>query len=1130
VSEIGTDHALACLLSIINQKGLLGYAFGAYYSGKNMMKGNNSKKIRVRLLAALCLLIAPTLRGSALAIDPQKAITQYKLDSWTSENGLPEDTVETIVQTRDGYLWLGTPDGLARFDGTQFTVFNRGNTNEIKNDYVMALLEDREGSLWIGTFGGGLNRFKDGKFTVFTTKGGLSNDQVRSIYEDREGSLWIGTDGGGLNRFKDGKFTAFTTKDGLSNNRVRPICEDKEGSLWIGIFGAGLNRFKDGKFTAFTTKDGLSKNMVRSIYEDREGNLWIGTFGGGLNRFKDGKFTAFTTKDGLSNDSILSIYEDKEGSLWIGTDGGGLNRFKDGKFTAFTTKDGLSNDSVLSIYEDQEGSLWIGTFGGGVNRLKNGKFTVFTTKEGLSNDLVRPIYEDRGGNLWIGTDGGGLNRFKDGKFTVFTTKDGLSNDRLRSIGEDKEGSLWIGTFGGGLNRRKDGKFTVFTTKDGLSNDYVLAIYGDREGSLWVGTLGRGLNRFKDGKFTVFTTKDGLSNDLVRSIHEDREGNLWIGTLGGGLNRFKDGKFTAFTTREGLSNDSVLSIYEDQEGSLWIGTFGGGLNRFKDGKFTAFSTKDGLFNDSIYAILEDNQKNLWMSCSKGIFRVSKQELSDFAEAKISSISCTSYTTVDGLKTNECNGGSQYAGWKTRDGKLWFPTIKGVAVINPNNMGVNALAPPVVIEQVIIDGKQVSLTEGIKAPPGKGALEFHFTGLSLLIPEKVRFRYKLEGFDKDWIDAGTARMAHYTNLPPGVYRFKVVACNNDGLWNETGASLEFYLQPHFYQTYWFYGLSALAVMFLGFGLYRLRVRQLCRRTEDLEVIVDERTSELKTSQERVLKLEKQATEQQMAGGFAHELRNALAGSKLILDQALALDGLKPHVSLNLANCRGLKEIYVGLKGKLPEHDTQVVLGQMQTIFANEERLDEVMQLVRKATSRGLNITQQIMDYSKMGQQQPGQQSVDLHNLIVSIVNESREEFSSQGVVIEYKSEHQLLTVIGDETHFYSIIKNIILNARDALMDPSLKDRKDRRIEITTALEGGFACSVVIADNGIGIPQENLQKVFEPFFSTKPATGTGLGLGMVKKMVSLYNGSIDVRSEAGKGTTVTISLPLSQQAATL
>jgi signal transduction histidine kinase len=291
--------------------------------------------------------------------------------------------------------------------------------------------------------------------------------------------------------------------------------------------------------------------------------------------------------------------------------------------------------------------------------------------------------------------------------------------------------------------------------------------------------------------------------------------------------------------------------------------------------------------------------------------------------------------------------------------------------------------------------------------------------------------------------------------------------------------------------------------------------------LEKVVEQRTEELKNSQEKVLKLEKQATEQQMAGGFAHEMRNALAGSKLILDQALALDGPEPRVSLTLANCRSLKEIYLGLKDKLPEENTRVVLGKMQTIFANEERLDEVMQLVRKATNRGLNITKQIMDYSRIGQQQPGRQSVDLNGLIQSIVNESQEEFSGQGVVLEYKPTFQPVCITGDETHFYSIITNILINARDALTDPTVADREDRRIEITAVLEGG-TCSVITVDNGIGIPEENLHQIFEPFFSTKPATGTGLGLGMVKKMLSIYNGRIDVSSKARKGTTVTISLP--------
>ena len=385
--------------------------------------------------------------------------------------------------------------------------------------------------------------------------------------------------------------------------------------------------------------------------------------------------------------------------------------------------------------------------------------------------------------------------------------------------------------------------------------------------------------------------------------------------------------------------------------------------------------------------------------------------------------------------------------------------------------------------------------------------------------MKFKYRLEGFDKGWVEAGTRREAHYTNLPPGKYRFHVIACNNDGIWNETGAIFEFYLKPHFYQTNWFYAVCVLIVILCGLGLYRLRVAQLRQRTQELEIVVEQRTEELKSSQEKVVKLEKQATEQLMAGGFAHEMRNALAGSKLILDQALALDTPEPQSSLSLANCRNLKEIYLDVKDKLPADDTEVVLSKMRTIFANEERLNEVMQLVQKATSRGLNITQQIMDYSRIGEQRQAQEHVDLKKIILSVVNESKDEFSGQNVILEYIPSVNQASVIGDEQHLYSIVKNLILNARDALIDPSLNGR-ERRIQITAEFNGD-TCTVMVADNGVGIPKGNLARIFEPFFSTKPATGTGLGLGIVKKMVSLCDGSINVSSEVGKGTSVTVSL---------
>jgi ligand-binding sensor domain-containing protein/signal transduction histidine kinase len=1115
------------------------------------------KKNATRLVALFLLV---QLAGEmANAVVPEKAITQYNQVVWTAANGLPQNSISSIIQTRDGYLWLGTEEGLVRFDGRSFTVFDKSNNKVLGNNSIESLLESRDGSLWIGTNGGGLSRYKDGIFTTYTSQNGLSENYIGLIYEGRDGSVWISTNGdvGGLNRFKDGEFTSFNHKDGLPNQRIRALVEDDQGGIWIGT-KTGLARFEKGQFASFNEKDGLPGDQVNTIYQDKQGILWIGTDKGlgklqggkfitqrqsspirticegadgsiwvgtyydGLDRFRDGVTTTFKTQDGLPSNVIMRVQTDREGSLWVTTDAG-IARFRDERFTKYTKQEGLPSTRINRVFEDREGNLWIGTMDSGLIALRDGKVTAFGTPEGLSADFVWCVYEGHDGSIWIGTEEGGINRFKDGKLTHLTMA-GLPSNSISSVYESNDRSLWIGTRDRiSLNQLKNGKLRTYTALDGLAAGEIATMLEDHSGNLWVGTSD-GLSRFKDGKFITYSSKEGLLSNKVRAIHESPDGSLWIGTFGGGLNRFDGRGFTAYTTKEGLSTNNVISIYEDRNGVLWIGTSNGGLNRYKDGKFTPYTTDEGLFNDTVFSIVEDDSGYLWMSCNKGIFQVSKQELNDYAEGKIRRITSTSYGAADGMRSGECNGRFNPSVSRTKDGRLWFPTVKGLAMIDPNHLIHNAVVPPVVIEQVLYDKKLVSAKYDDKLPPGRGELEFHFTALSFVCPEQMRFKYKLEGLDSEWTDPGLQRAARYTNLPPGRYRFRVLASNNDGVWNEVGATFDFDLQAHFYQSKWFYALCVLAIILLVFGLYGVRMHQLRRRTRDLERVVDQRTGELKVEQQKVLKLEKLATEQQMAGGFAHEMRNALAGSKLLLDQALALDGPEPRVSLNLANCRGLKEIYLELKDDLPEKTTQVILGKMQKIFANEERLTEVMQLVRKATGRGLNITQQIMDYSKVGKQQPGQQSVDLHNLIFAVVNESREEFNSQGVVIAYEPGDQLLTLTGDETHFYSIIKNIVLNARDALIDPAVNDRENRRIEITTALAGGD-CSVVVADNGIGIPPENLKKVFEPFFSTKPATGTGLGLGMVKKMVALYNGNVEVSSHGGKGTSITISLPVSQ-----
>lgn len=1025
-----------------------------------------------RCLALALLLFVYSWDQPALALDPRKAISQYIFNSWTSDDGLPQNTVMAIAQTSDGYLWLGTEEGLARFDGVRFTIFDLSNTPEIKNNVILALYVDKEDNLWIGT-NDGINRYRQGRFTSFTTRDGLSNNIVRGFYEDKNGTLWIATDGGGLNAFKNGKFTSYTTKDGLSGNKVMTVYGDSEGSLWIGTYeGAGLSKFKDGKFTTFSKKDGLSDHTVWTINEDRESNLWIGTERG-LNKFSNGKFTRFHSTDGLSSDIVKRVYEDLDGNLWIATFGGGLNRFREGTFTSFTMKDGLSNNIIRTIYEDKEGSLWIGTDGGGLNQVRDGKFTSFTTKEHLSDDQATAIFEDKYGSLWIGTFGRGLNRIDNGKVTTFNKNDGLSNDFIYSIGEDGEGNLWVGTYGGGLNRFRDGMFPSFTIEQGLSNNYALSITKDKQGSLWIGTSHGELNRFRNGKFTSFVVDEGRSN--VMAIYEDRQSRLWVGTTYG-LNIFSNGQFAPVTPRTGSVSEVVRAVYEDRDGTLWIAG-DRGLSRFKDEKLTFFDLKTGLLNSSAFAIVEDDSNNLWLTSHKGIVRVSRKQLNDFADGQTDSITPEVYSTADGLRTNECNFGSPSA-FKTRDGKLWFATVKGVSSIDPNHIKLNLLRPPVAIEKVSIDGKSFSPREAAEAVPGAGDLEFEFTALSFVAPRKVRFKYKLDGFDRDWIDAGIARTARYTNIAPGEYRFRVMACNNDGLWNETGASFGFYLRPHFYQTYWFYTSIAASFVLLGFTLHRIRVRRLEHRKTELERLVDVRTKDLLQTTRQLEEANRRRAD--FVSGVSHSLKTPLTLIRLYGETLLYGD----------------------------ESSVEGRRGFYQIIIRESERLT--------------HLVHNVLDFSRIDRdvKRYSFQEGDLASTVRESVEIYAQHLRRAGFNIEVDLTADLPSIRFDAASLAEVVLNLLDNAAKYC-----NGRK--HISVRLRLETPNAV-LEIEDQGIGIPDAEQERIFEQFYRSPDAAvkgGYGLGLFLVKKIMGAHGGTIEVKSQAGQGSTFRLVLPLSR-----
>jgi len=762
---------------------------------------------------------------SLLFLNAAAAGAQYRVDSWGTDRGLPQNSVTAVLQTRDGYLWLGTFGGLVRFDGVKFTVFEGGGSTGLRSSRVLTLFEDRAGALWIGTERGGVTRYANGIFTTYTERDGLPFDNVASIHEDGAGRVWFATTRG-LAKLEAGAITAYTTSSGLPSNEIWRVAGDRDGNVWIAT-REGLVRHVDGRFvTEYSVHNGLPRAFIAGIGAGRDGSLWLATSSAGLVRILAGKVSTYTTEDGLPSNKLSAIMEDRAGRLWIGSDRG-LSRMSpaSGEQLLVTREHGLSDRGVLSLAEDREGNVWAGTNTGGLNRLKTGIVTAFGRADGLPGDAVVPIVEDLHGALWIGMTCGGLVRYQHGGFRTYGVADGLPNDCVWSLLAGRDGSVWLGTWGYGLSHFKDGRFTTYSASNSaLSNGTVLALHEDSAGALWIGTA-NGLNRLANGVFTVYRRRDGLVHDDVRFVTAGRDGALWIGTSGG-ASRFKDGRFTNYTTANGLSHDFVRAIHETDDGVVWFGTYGGGLDRLEAGRMTHITTEHGLSENIVSRILEDDRGHFWMTGNKGISRVSRRALDDVAAGRARSIVTIVYGVADGMISSECNGGGQPAGWKDRGGILWFPTARGVVKIDPRQVIANSAAPPVLIERVLVDGAPRAPTGELDIPARTSTVEIQYTGLSFSAPDQVRFRYKLEGLDEAWSDAGTRRWVNFSHLPPGRYSFVVTAANAGGAWNAAGAAIRLRIVPPFYRTWWFVTLVSAAGAALVFAGYERRIRRLTR----------------------------------------------------------------------------------------------------------------------------------------------------------------------------------------------------------------------------------------------------------------------------------------------------------------
>ncbi|TAL03788.1 MAG: hypothetical protein EPO07_05770 [Verrucomicrobia bacterium] len=781
------------------------------------------------------------------------------------EEGLPQGSVTSIIQTRDGYLWFGTFGGLVRFDGVHLTVFNEAKAPGLRSGRIVKLFEDSRQNLWVGTETAGiLIVHTNGQIESLAIVPAGREPKLRSIAEDSQGTVWLYMADGQLCRYQNGKVETLNPPSSYQS-LCRVVMAENGQRLWVGM---DLGQFSLGIVSEIRTNFVASRLPAASSRLD----FLVPSGKGGYWRLADGRVQKWTGEK-LERDLaaypwgtavVTTACEDQEGNLIVGAldalsspgAAEGVYWFNaTGEVRRISTESGLSHNGILSLCMDRAGNLWVGTAGGGLNLVRPRFFTMPPESKGW---VAQSVCENAEGGVWIGFDGGGVTYWK-GNFTrdfgsraqlaqSVTAAGGLANASVRAVFVDREQRVWVGTSGGqpaaGVYRLQNDRFSLVAGPTELQTG-VGAITQDRAGNLWFGTQ-RGLVRWNGSDWKVFAQREGLSAPGVSAITEDAAGNLWIGTLDGGLNLLRDGHCEVIhKSADGLPSDEISALLCDADGALWIGTPGSGLARFLKGKWTRYSTLNGLASDGVNYLIEDGEGYLWIGSYAGLMRVAKSELSKVADGKAAKVECRAYGRADGLVASECTTGSQPAAGRTRDGRLLFPTIKGVAAVQPSLLKPNPGAPPVVIESVLVDSKpqgdgalrHASLPQ-LVIPPNREQLEIHFTSLNLATPEHARrFRYQLEPHEAGWVDAGDTPLARYPKLPPGEYRFTVSAANEDGVWNQTGATLAIIVQPPFWRKWWFMSASALALLGAIVGTVHListaKLRREIRQQKALEL---------------------------------------------------------------------------------------------------------------------------------------------------------------------------------------------------------------------------------------------------------------------------------------------------------
>jgi signal transduction histidine kinase/ligand-binding sensor domain-containing protein len=1021
--------------------------------------------LRLTVLLALGL----GLQAAAEPLDPARATGQYAIDVWNIEQGLPASTINALVQDRVGYLWLGTYEGLVRFDGLRSTLFHTGTTEGLKSDGIRALAVDGAGRLWVGSNGGGLSVYENGTFRHLQVGPQPVDQMVWAVTPRRAGGVWVGTNGGSL-------FHA--TAEGVREHARLPevhavfsLHEDEDGVVWTGTQGDGLWSLSPNG--AWRHHEGVPHHDVRVVKGDGRRGLLVGTVGGGFaQRRADGTWRRLDRASGLPSDAVYDVTVDTRGTLWIATTGG-LARVRDEEVRTLGRAEGLPDDVVYAVLADSEGNVWTGTNAGGIARLKNGVFVPYGPGDGLADEVTYAVLEDRDGQVLVGTRRG-LDRLEKGRFVPLTREGGPCGSEVRALAEDAKGGLWIGTYGGGACHLEGGRLRHFGRDDGLGSDTVRAVLPARDGTVWVGTV-QGLSRLEkaDARWTNLTTREGLPHDSVMCLLEDRKGVLWIGTSGGGLVRRVGERFEAFGVAQGLASSVVFDLQEDGD-TLWVGT-NAGISRVQGSEVRSITTRQGLPVGSINQIVDDGAGSLWVGSGRGIVRVAKSELHAVADGTQDKVAATLFDRGDGLRSGQCTVPVQPAGLRTRDGRLWFSTMRGLAVLEPTHMPRDAVPPGVAMERVTVDDAPMPMGAELALGPGPDRVAIEYAGLCTTNPARVRFRYRLEGHDGEWIDAGTARVAHYTRLPPGDYRFRVQAMNDAGVWNLEGATLAVRVAPFTWQTTWFRVLVGLAVVGLALATHRLRTRALKARSAELGRRVAESSHEAERRRRAAEEASLQKTE--ILGIAAHDLKNPLTTILGLLELLQMDPPTDPRKGEYLAG--------IGRSA-----DKMRVL------------LDDLLSTAALETGH-LEL-------------QPEQ--LDGRALVDAVARDLARAAQRKDQKVVVSGDH--VPVQADEMRVLQALENLVSNA--------LKFSPAGSTVRVDVARHGDQVRFRVRDEGPGLTPEDQAGLFKKFtrLSARPTANepsTGLGLSIVKRLVELHGGRTWAESDGpGRGATFVIELP--------